>query len=176
MQRLLRSRHLFPFLSPPPYLPSISPPPVCHLALGKRRASSMAIEYTPAEWEQVSKENVPAYSVYKQPIVKSERDDREYRVIKLENGLEATLVHDAKAERAAASLDVAVGHLSDPVSPSDSLIRSHDMYYALSRMTCQDWHTFASTCSSWYVVESESCSHNISHNHNHILGYRAIPP
>ena len=120
MQRLLRSRHLFPFLSPPPHPRSNSPPSVCHLALGKRLASAMAIEYTPAEWEQVSKENVPSYSVYKLPIVKSERDDREYRVIKLENGLEATLVHDAKAERAAASLDVAVGHLSDPVSLSDS--------------------------------------------------------
>ena len=171
MQRLLRSRHLFPFLSPPPHPRSNSPPSVCHLALGKRLASAMAIEYTPAEWEQVSKENVPPYSVYKLPIVKSERDDREYRVIKLENGLEATLVHDAKAERAAASLDVAVGHLSDPVSLSDSRICSHDMYYALSRTICQDWHTFASTCSSWYVVESKLRSHNLSHHHNHILGH-----
>ena len=44
------------------------------------------------------------------------QDDREYRVIRLENGLEATLVRDATADKAAASLDVAVGHLSDPVS------------------------------------------------------------
>ena len=46
---------------------------------------------------------------------KSENDDRNYRVIRLENGLEATVIQDATADKAAASLDVAVGHLNDPV-------------------------------------------------------------
>lgn len=57
-----------------------------------------------------------AYNVYTKPIEKSPQDDRDYRLIKLDNGLQAMLVHHAKADKAAASLDVAVGHLYDPVS------------------------------------------------------------
>ena len=64
--------------------------------------------------------NIPPFSVFTKPIVRSQQDDREYRIIKLDNGLEATLVHDATADKAAASLDVAVGHLSDPVSQHSS--------------------------------------------------------
>lgn len=78
----------------------------------------MAIEQSTPEWRHVSSPSAPPYSVYTTAVVKSDRDEREYRVIKLQNGLQAMLVHDAKAERAAASLDVAVGHLFDPVSPS----------------------------------------------------------
>ena len=58
----------------------------------------------------------PTYHVYTKPIQKSAQDDREYRVIRLQNGLEVVLVHDATADKAAASMNVAVGHLSDPVS------------------------------------------------------------
>ncbi|KAG7096020.1 hypothetical protein E1B28_006703 [Marasmius oreades] len=57
---------------------------------------------------------VPSLSVFTKSIEKPLQDDREYRIIRLENGLEATLVSDSKADKAAASLDVAVGHLSDP--------------------------------------------------------------
>ena len=53
--------------------------------------------------------------VYAKSIIKSEQDDRDYRIIRLENGLQATLIHDGKTDKAAASLDVAVGHLNDPV-------------------------------------------------------------
>ncbi|KAH8114098.1 insulin-degrading enzyme [Phellopilus nigrolimitatus] len=57
---------------------------------------------------------MPAHHVYTASIQKSEQDDRAYRVVRLENGLEAVLVHDAGTDKAAASMDVAVGHLSDP--------------------------------------------------------------
>jgi hypothetical protein len=40
-------------------------------------------------------------------------DDRAYRVIVLPNKLEVLLVHDAKADKAAASMDVNVGNYSD---------------------------------------------------------------
>ena len=60
-------------------------------------------------------QQTPPYDVYNKPIIRSERDERDYRVIRLQNGLEAMLVHDSKADKAAASLDVAVGHLYDPV-------------------------------------------------------------
>lgn len=68
------------------------------------------------DWKRTSKPDIPPYDVYSKPIHKSERDDREYRVIRLENGLQAMLIRDANADKAAASLDVAVGHLNDPVS------------------------------------------------------------
>lgn len=60
--------------------------------------------------------STPAYSSFSKPIEKSPQDDREYRIIRLQNGLNATVVHDAKADKAAACLDVSVGHLADPVS------------------------------------------------------------
>ncbi len=70
-----------------------------------------------AHWDCVpATPSTPKHYVYSKPIQKSQQDDREYRVIRLENGLEAVLVHDAHADKSAASLDVAVGHLSDPVS------------------------------------------------------------
>lgn len=70
------------------------------------------------EWQfVVARGATPAHYVYAKPLQKSEQDDREYRVVRLLNGLQAVLVHDAKTDKAAASLDVAVGHLSDPVRP-----------------------------------------------------------
>ncbi|KAL0571049.1 metalloprotease [Marasmius crinis-equi] len=76
----------------------------------------MTIDTSNPSWRRVTpaRDNVPPFSVFTKPIEKSQQDDREYRIIKLQNGLEATLVHDATADKAAASLDVAVGHLSDP--------------------------------------------------------------
>lgn len=69
-----------------------------------------------ADWLRVSTGPAPPYSLFKKPIKKPEQDDRDYRIIRLDNGLQATLIHDANADKAAASLDVAVGHLYDPVS------------------------------------------------------------
>lgn len=40
-------------------------------------------------------------------------DDRDYRVIRLENHLEALLVHDPETDKASAALDVGVGNFSD---------------------------------------------------------------
>lgn len=66
-------------------------------------------------WRRQISPKVPSYWVFTKPIQKSQQDDREYRLIRLDNGLQAMLVHDAKADKAAASLDVAVGHLHDPI-------------------------------------------------------------
>lgn len=80
-------------------------------------SSAMPPSDDAAHWRQVlAHGSTPAHFVYTKPIQKSEQDDREYRVIRLENGLQAVLVHDADTDKAAASLDVGVGHLSDPVS------------------------------------------------------------
>ncbi|KAH7107595.1 Metalloenzyme, LuxS/M16 peptidase-like protein [Auriculariales sp. MPI-PUGE-AT-0066] len=54
------------------------------------------------------------HEIFTQPLQRSPNDDRDYRLIRLNNGLHALLIHDAKADKAAASLAVSVGHLSDP--------------------------------------------------------------
>ena len=61
-------------------------------------------------WRQEGK-----YSIFVPTIRQSPQDDRSYRLITLSNGLQALLISDPKADKAAASLDVGVGHLSDPV-------------------------------------------------------------
>jgi insulysin len=67
-------------------------------------------------WRRRFSQKSPSHWVYARPIQKSQQDGREYRLIRLDNGLQAMLVHDPKADKAAASLDVAIGHLHDPVS------------------------------------------------------------
>jgi len=70
-----------------------------------------------SDWKTIIRgENVPKYSKLAKAIQKSPEDEREYGLIRLENGLAATLVHDAKSDKAVASLNVAVGHLDDPVN------------------------------------------------------------
>ncbi|OAQ98847.1 hypothetical protein LLEC1_05979 [Akanthomyces lecanii] len=46
-------------------------------------------------------------------LEKPSLDDRQYRVVRLENGLEALLVHDPETDKASAALDVNVGNFSD---------------------------------------------------------------
>lgn len=41
-------------------------------------------------------------------------EDRPHKYFTLPNGLECIIVSDVKADKAAASMDVGVGHLSDP--------------------------------------------------------------
>ncbi|KAI5476508.1 a-pheromone processing metallopeptidase ste23 [Pseudohyphozyma bogoriensis] len=59
-------------------------------------------------------DGVPSYAVFDKDIIKSPNDDRSYRLLLLENGMEVLLVSDPATDKAAASLDVKVGHLSDP--------------------------------------------------------------
>lgn len=69
------------------------------------------------DWTTIPQHDlIPSYSAFTKAIEKSQLDQREYRLIRLNNDLTAMLVHDPHTENAAASLDVAVGHLSDPVS------------------------------------------------------------
>ncbi|KAL5511367.1 STE23_2 [Sanghuangporus vaninii] len=82
---------------------------------GLHPSANMTVEEDAKNWSYVpAQDDRPGHFLYGAPIQKSPADDREYRVIRLENGLQAVLVHDAKTDKAAASLDVAVGHLSDP--------------------------------------------------------------
>ncbi|WP_223671157.1 insulinase family protein [Kangiella shandongensis] len=49
-----------------------------------------------------------------QEITKSHLDERQYQYKKLDNGLKVIVVSDPEADKAAASLDVHIGHLADP--------------------------------------------------------------
>ncbi len=49
-----------------------------------------------------------------QDIQRPDLDDREYEIIRLENGLEVLLVSDSHTDKAAAALDVHIGNLCDP--------------------------------------------------------------
>ncbi|KAF9357740.1 Insulinase (Peptidase M16) [Mortierella sp. NVP85] len=57
-----------------------------------------------------------AFAQYLKPIEKSLNDDRLYRSIRLQNGLEVLLIQDPNVDKSAAALDVHVGHLSDPIN------------------------------------------------------------
>lgn len=50
-----------------------------------------------------------------QPIIKSPTDHRDYRIIRLSNGLRCALVSDAQSAQAAVSAAVQAGHFHDPV-------------------------------------------------------------
>ena len=80
------------------------------------------------EWERVANTASKPYYMFTMPIHKSRNDDRDYRIVQLDNGLQAMVVHDAKADKAAASMDVSVGQLYDPVSP-------HTLHAWLGRCT-----------------------------------------
>jgi hypothetical protein len=92
------------------------------IVVPRRQHSTTMPPYNPDQWKSVpAAGSRPAYSLFIPPIETSPQDDRSYRIIRLENGLEAVLVSDPKGDKAAASLDVAVGHLHDPVSTVDKL-------------------------------------------------------
>ena len=101
-------------------------------------------------WHPRISPETAAHWAYAKPIQKSQQDDREYRLIRLENGLQAMLIQDAKADKAAASLDVAVGHLHDPVSNS-GYPKSDCAANSLLRPTCRALRTSASISCSWYL-------------------------
>ena len=76
-----------------------------------------------SEWKEVdATDTCPGYLTFKHRIQVSEIDDRCYRLIKLQNGLTALLVHDPCADKAAACVAVSVGHLQDPVGPYTGLV------------------------------------------------------
>ena len=55
----------------------------------------------------------PPATLLTDSLEKPSLDDRDYRVVRLDNELEALLVHDAETDKASAALDVNVGNFSD---------------------------------------------------------------
>lgn len=65
---------------------------------------------------QAVSEPEPPKSAYPIQVIKSPNDNRDYRVLTLENQLDVILVHDPDAKKAAAAMAVDVGALQDPES------------------------------------------------------------
>lgn len=126
---------------------------------------SNAWKYIPAT------SDLPAYHVFLKPIEKPALDTREYQLLRLESGLQALLVHDKDADTSAAAMDIAVGHLSDPVSriclsfrfrPNADDLLQDDMPGLVSTCHCSRHFSefllallrliFANTCCSSYVT------------------------
>ncbi|MGJ8517076.1 insulinase family protein [Carnimonas bestiolae] len=57
---------------------------------------------------------LPPYAPDSQQVHKSPNDKADYRALRLPNGLEVLLVHDDRADRAAAAVNVRVGSSADP--------------------------------------------------------------
>ena len=105
-------------------------------------------------WHRQISPKLPPHWVYSKPIQKSQQDNREYRLIRLDNGLQAMLVHDATADKAATSLDVAVGHLHDPVSTHVP----HQPSYICETSIADTWHSNRLTCQGSRISANISCS------------------
>ncbi|KAJ2599592.1 metalloprotease [Coemansia sp. RSA 1721] len=64
--------------------------------------------------DRITTETKLPYSEFDGDLNKSESDVREYRLIRLPNGLVAMVIHDEAESKACAALDVNVGSLADP--------------------------------------------------------------
>lgn len=63
--------------------------------------------------EETAATSAAPVTVVTESLEKPSLDDRDYRVVRLPNGLEALLVHDSDTDKASAALDVNVGNFSD---------------------------------------------------------------
>ncbi|RPD65209.1 LuxS/MPP-like metallohydrolase [Lentinus tigrinus ALCF2SS1-6] len=68
-----------------------------------------------SSWKDVpASGGLPPYRSFTGDLEKPLLDERQYRMIELQNGVRAVLVHDPGADKSAACLSVAVGHTYDP--------------------------------------------------------------
>lgn len=75
-------------------------------------------------------------------IGKSQQDNRDYRGLKLANGMKVLLVSDPTTDKAAASLTVAVGHMSDPTSiPGLAHFCEHMLFLGTAKYPSENAYT-----------------------------------
>ena len=72
---------------------------------------------------------------FETPVV----DEYEYRLIQLDNGIQALLIHDPEADKAAAAADVRVGSMSDPKEiPGLAHFTEHMLFYSSAKYSTED--------------------------------------
>uniref|UniRef100_A0A182QBN9 Insulin-degrading enzyme n=1 Tax=Anopheles farauti TaxID=69004 RepID=A0A182QBN9_9DIPT len=75
-------------------------------------------------------------------ITKSIQDNRDYRGLKLTNGMKVILISDPTTDRSAAALSVAVGHLSDPlIIPGLAHLCEHMLFLGTAKYPKEDEYT-----------------------------------
>ncbi|BGP14041.1 hypothetical protein JCM10213_005625 [Rhodosporidiobolus nylandii] len=103
-----------------------------------------ALDHLPDGYEVVEPQQPgqPRYAVFKGEIERSPNDDRQYRSILLENGMEALIISDPKTDKAAAAMDVKVGHLSDPEDiPGLAHFCEHLMFMGTEKYPAENEYT-----------------------------------
>ncbi|KAL4858339.1 Insulin-degrading enzyme-like 1 [Chlorella vulgaris] len=109
-----------------------------------------------------------------QPLVLPSIDDCSYRLITLNNGLRALVVHDPQAEKGAASCDVRVGSLSDPDDVAGlAHFTEHMLFYSSEKYPEEDEY-------SKYVSEhgghTNAYTSNESTNYHFDVNWDALEP
>lgn len=70
-----------------------------------------------SKWRDcATRDGIYSFSTFTGHIDKPDLDDRDYRLVDLNNGLRAIVIHDDTADKAAACVTVQVGAMHDPVS------------------------------------------------------------
>ena len=65
------------------------------------------------------------------------QDDRTYRVIRLQNDLEALLIHDPATDKASAAMDINAGSFSDePSLPGMAHAVEHLLFMGTEKVNC----------------------------------------
>lgn len=104
-------------------------------------------------------------------IEKSQSDHREYRMIELPNHMRVLLISDPKAETSAASLDVGVGHFSDPEEvPGLAHFCEHLLFMGTKKYPDEnDFSSFLSDHSGRYnaYTSTENTNYYFSIAHEH---------
>ncbi|KAH7111606.1 Metalloenzyme, LuxS/M16 peptidase-like protein [Dactylonectria macrodidyma] len=89
-----------------------------------------------------SGEPTPPVTLVTDRLEKPSLDDRHYRVIRLENELEALLVHDPETDMASAALDVNVGSFSDePGMPGMAHAVEHLLFMGTKKFPTENEYT-----------------------------------
>ncbi|OLY84962.1 Insulin-degrading enzyme [Smittium mucronatum] len=87
----------------------------CEVEIPGSKISSVPPSEIPEGFSlRTSDQGIPYFEFTKAPIQKSTSDNRNYSLIRLQNGLVVLLAQDAKENKSCAALNVKVGSLSDP--------------------------------------------------------------
>ena len=103
-----------------------------------RLSSSSSAAYTPLPRSRYFATMPPIERITDQ-LEKPALDDRDYRVIRLPNKLEALLVHDPDTDKASAALNVNVGNFSDDDSNPGLAGLAHSVEHMLFMGTEKVW-------------------------------------
>lgn len=84
-------------------------------------------------------DHVPRDMAPPPPFVTPSVDEYSYRLLTLDNGIQALLVHDPETDKAAAACDVHVGSLSDPTDlPGLAHFLEHMLFYSSEKYPEED--------------------------------------